>query len=370
MEVNNFINKYYNEFGVRCPFKCTDMISDEQKLRNNFSSRLELDIPLLCKFFETKIDNLIIDENKVFTDTEIEQLKQADHYWDIPKINFIYTIRTVIIKTCRYYIFAEAIPYNSLYILDWLNDVKSWDNPRMYNLATNMNEANSRPKQTCHVFNHSARLGNLKMMKRLYYHGFKFDEETFVEAAKYGDLDNMKWLKEQGCKYGYYAFSGAAKNGNLTNMKWLKEIDCPYNVQTFIDAVENGNIENMEWLLSINVPLHEDVFSTAAEKGDLTILKWLKRHSCPWDYQTIIEASRNGSIENIKWLLDNGCPYDGHILKYIKNLRVLEWLSNNGYVMGVINSDERNTQWLTENGCPPNILKILNIVLQRNDYLG
>lgn len=369
MKVNNFINKYYNEFGDRCPFKCTDMVSDEQKLRKEFSSKLKGDIPLLCRFFNSKIDDLMSAENK-FTDNEIEQLKLLDHFWDIPKINFIYTIQSTKIKYEN--IFLKAIDYNSIYVLEWINNIHSWRKSNIiYYKAETMsylpfNYASN--KYNTSIFTYAADQGKLPIMKWLLENKFQWDEDTFSAAAENGNLSNMKWLLEHKCPINEFTFAFAAKNGNLENMKWLFENKCPFNEYTMIDAIKNGNMENLNWLLEKGCPLHVDVFSEAALVGDLKILKWLKEHNCPWDSHVLIDAAHNGNIENIKWLLDNDCPWHSYNVQKIKNLRVIEWLNNNGYIKKDIVTDDRNIQWLLENGCSPKVVKILNIVLQRNEY--
>lgn len=369
MEVNKFITKYYNEFGDKCPFLRTDMVSDEKELVKEFEPKLKLDIPFLNKFFNTKIDDLISTENKVFTEEEIEQLKYADHYWDIPKINFIYTVQAKKIDYNN--LFLKAIEYNSLHILKWLNNIESWSNSNIlvyeaktmnylpYGYATNY--CNTQ------IFTHAAKKGNLPIMKWLLENNFRWDEDTFSAAVENGNLEILKWLRKNNCPWSEFVFAEAATKGDLVIMEWLYENKCPMNEYTMINAVKYGNIEHLDWLLERKGPLHVDLFSTAAETGNLEILKWLKKNDCPWDLLTFQYAAKNGNIENIKWLLDNDCPYSlNYIYQKVKNLRVLEWLNNNGYIEG-INIDGQNTQWLLENGCPEKVVKILNIILQRNE---
>lgn len=114
-----FIEKYYNEFGKKCPFKCTDMGLDEKELVDQFESKLKGDIKLLEKFFKASVDE-VLKEN-YFTSTEIERLKYLDHYWDIPKINFIYTNE---FELSISNIYSCAVRYGNLRILKWLKKDK------------------------------------------------------------------------------------------------------------------------------------------------------------------------------------------------------------------------------------------------------
>lgn len=91
MEFDLFIKKYYDEFGPMCPFKKKDFISDEKQLLEQFKPQLIGDIELLTRFFIIDIPYLHDNLETLFTIEEIKRLKYLDKYWDIPRMDIIFT---------------------------------------------------------------------------------------------------------------------------------------------------------------------------------------------------------------------------------------------------------------------------------------
>lgn len=121
--MTSFIEKYYDEFGKQCPFKLTKMGIDEKELITQFEPRLKEDVRLLEKFFQATVGELLKETH--FTSTEIERLVYLDHYWDLPKINFIHTNQY---KLTKYNIFSHAVRNGNLHVMKWLKTCNCpWD---------------------------------------------------------------------------------------------------------------------------------------------------------------------------------------------------------------------------------------------------
>lgn len=227
-ENKNFIEKYYNEFGVNCPFKRTGMVSDRKELVKEFEPKLEPDFALLEKFFEATIEQLL--QKDYFTTDEINKLEDLNLYWDIPKIYFFILYRE---EFTEYSIMEYAAKHGCLYVVKWLKDSGcKWDE---YTLAA------------------AAECGNLETMEWLHQNGCPSYPDTFTAAAGYGSLKNMKWLLENKFEWEPETFTAAVANGNLENMKWLKKHGCPWEKETCMAAMRKGDITNIKWLLDNNI---------------------------------------------------------------------------------------------------------------------
>lgn len=280
-----FITEYYIEFGAKCPFKNTGMMLNKDELEKQYEPIIQKDIPLLTTFFKANIRELM--EEEIFTPQEIEQLKYLDHYWDIPKINFMYTCQ---FKIERYTLFQTAIKYGDLRILGWLKKNK-----------------------------------------------IPFHHKTIETAIVHGDLEIMEWLKDNDCPYSFWRNSNtykvAIENGKLDMVLWLQKNGYKYYLHwsLYKDALETESLDIMKWLLANKCPLQYKVFEKAVEIGNLTIMKWLLDNKCHWS-SNVMDVSPL-ILKNIKWLKSKGVPLSRVVLmKAVENnnLEIIYWCIENG----------------------------------------
>lgn len=196
----------------------------------------------------------------------------------------------------------------------------------------------------------AAKIGNLSIMKWLFYKGCEFDY-ALLRATDNGNIDNITWLLANGCPRMDGCFSGPAKKGNLELMKWLYENDFKPDSGSFSCAAEKGIRENMIWLYQIGCPFDEHAIISiigffgqenltdseldnikwfldngcstglacsqlAATRGDLRLLQLLKDHKCRFNTITFQNAIKSNNIQTVLWLHKNKCPHKKNVITH------------------------------------------------------
>lgn len=346
--IENFIEKYYDEFGDKCPFKYNKMGCDAKELEKEYGPKIKDDISLLEKFFKATVDELL--NGTVFTPKEIEKLKYADHYWDIPKINFMYTTQESSLTSKN--VIEAAVKYGNLRLMKWVENKK-------YSIKH-------------HTFCYALEKNNIEILKwyKMLYDSCYDDLTTdhyyntislAIEAKC--SIDIILWLLKNKFPLSSLTLEVAVRNSNLAIINLLLAYNCPLSSYIFECAAGKGDLKIMELLLNHKCPWDEDTFSKAAEEGHLSVMKWLHEKGCPWDEDTFSKAASHGNLYIMKWLYENKCPWDEYTFEaaaWNSNLNNMKWLHEKGCPWGTSTfeaaattyNSEINTKWLLENKCP------------------
>lgn len=120
------------------------------------------------------------------------------------------------------------------------------------------------------IFACIVKVGNMDVLKRMYYESLKLDPEYHTESVSLCCV--------------------VAEIGNLKMLKWLIKKGCCIDEWTSMSAAENGQLE---------------------------ILKYLRRKNCVWDESTTYLALREGHFKLFEWARKHGCPFDNESLSQL-----------------------------------------------------
>ena len=119
---------------------------------------------------------------------------------------------------------------------------------------------------------------NIKLIKYLFNHKYKVNNNVSKYAARYGNLDIYKFIIGRLCiKISNELCNVAAKYGHLELLKWSSQHISQFRLNTWICF-------------------------NAAENGHLEILKWARENGCEWNCYTCAYAALNGHLEVLKWV--------------------------------------------------------------------
>ena len=239
-------------------------------------------------------------------------------------------------------------------------------------------ENNKDPHVTEDVISHAAYIGNLSMLKKVYYLNPIRSGEFVISAIGKDNLDCVKFLLEMGCGAVYtdnldnevvyskfllemgcgavytdnldnevvYALNTAARLGSeqcfnyFLNLKSKYEYDksrlckdgaesgkinilksCIEIVNDLDDKIceyasKSGNLECLQYLHENNFPWTEETCNMAARMGNVECLKYAHENGCPWSDETTRLCATNDNYECLKYAIENGCPYDDKLARY------------------------------------------------------
>ena len=239
-------------------------------------------------------------------------------------------------------------------------------------------ENNKDPHITEDVISQAAYIGNLSVLKKVYYLNPVRSGEFVISAIGKDNLDCVKFLLEMGCGAVYadnldnevvyskfllemdcgsvyadnldnevvYALNTAARLGSeqcfyyFLNLKSQYEYDksrlckdgaesgkinilksCIEIVNDLDDKIceyasKSGNLECLQYLHENNFPWTEDTCNMAARMGNVECLKYAHENGCPWSDETTRLCATNDNYVCLKYAIENGCPYDDKLARY------------------------------------------------------
>lgn len=273
-----------------------------------------------------------------------------------------------------------------------------------------------RPK--LQVFQEAARIGDLKVMRWLRFHGYPWDEVVFETAVATGQMDVIEWLFEEKCPRDHYSVTAAVRGKNFPLVQWLCHKKCEiahhavflavqgddldmtrYLIQemggpcrSFLAtcAARNGNIDMFEFFRARN---DQDwavfkTFNNAILSGKIAMVNHLRTLDCPQHEMEAIECSIRGSsmvmFHHVHSLFPQNKTVDiFHYAALHKNLSVMEWCRDVNHATFALRpffcthacrtGDLHMLKWLKDHGCPWAKQRCLKIAKDRypsiSDYI-
>lgn len=383
-----FVKEYYNEFGENCPFKRANMGIDKKELEDQYELEIKKDIPLLTRFFKVSIREQM--EYEPFTPQEIEKLKYLDHYYDIPKINFMYTSGH---SMTRYNLYSTAIKYGNITILEWLKENNIPFDKEAYCIATEHRDLETVKwlYENDYEWNHNVlftaiNCGKVDIADWLFEVDYPYQHLGCILidlAAHRGDIKTVKWLIRRKCDWSSTPFNGAIKKGDLNmmkvlkesnlplcnsvmglsppileNIKWLKSQGFPFFPAVMDKAIKAKNIELIDYLLDNGLEWKSSFFSTAVGTDDMSMVEYLHNKGCSFDSDSFLCAVECGNIRIMEWLHERKCSTNDEaysIAAENNDLEVMSWLLKNKYTYNIYTiiphakRNKRMQKWIKEN---------------------
>jgi len=256
---------------------------------------------------------------------------------------------------------------------------------------------------------------NIKMVKYLHGHEYKFTEQDLIAAAAQTDVAILKYVMGNMINPNIHAaYLSATKAGSLANFKLLHNDStfnytamstCNLNFIKYIcekfgkwpaeydkeyihNIVSKGYLDTLKYAIQIGCKLDADAIITAIKHREYDIMVYLFDNNCPVPDATIIgtyaisnaamDSSSNvnqkkillyligvNQIKNVlcqcaidmhqffvlKFLRKNNCPWDINSCKTISNV-LISICNNHFYSASDKTNCENISRWMTDYNCP------------------
>ncbi|KDO34055.1 hypothetical protein SPRG_01329 [Saprolegnia parasitica CBS 223.65] len=191
---------------------------------------------------------------------------------------------------CRPHLFAYAVSYGNVAILNWLK-------PK--------SEAKVRIAYF-HVVRDAAAVSHLELLQFLLNLGFEMGP-AWRHASKYGQLHVVQFLHEKArAACGPEDLDSAAEKGHLNVIRFFHEHDYDgFDKNTIALAVASGNLDLVQFLLAHRKEsTPSKAMLAAADKDQLDILRWLcgQPRASRYLEATLQQATTSASRQCIEYL--------------------------------------------------------------------
>jgi hypothetical protein len=104
-------------------------------------------------------------------------------------------------------------------------------------------------------------------------------------AARYGYRSILRYLKKQKRITGLSRLGEfAALSGDVKTLVLVLTFGCELSRIPMYFAVRSGSIELIQYLRSMNHPWHSLCCEAAIDIKNLKLLEWLRENGCPWGF--------------------------------------------------------------------------------------
>lgn len=124
----------------------------------------------------------------------------------------------------------------------------------------------------------AGRVGWLDGLKWLRSHGFPWDQGTW--SAQNGHIDVYKWAHHNGCPGNHEgSVHHTAKEGQIEMLKLMLQDGCYFDENVCAHAAALGQLPTLQWLRANNAPWNARTITWARDRGHLDVVRWARENT-------------------------------------------------------------------------------------------
>lgn len=173
---------------------------------------------------------------------------------------------------------------------------------------------------------------HVEMVKFLHTIGHELTENLCFNAAKVGNIEILEYCVENGCRLTESIIFSAAIMDKFDCVIWLLEHNCPPgNIQ--YGPAYHGRVDILELLISKGHTIDPNISISAAHGDASNVIVWLLEKGYNIDKERTFRKALIWHSINVLDALQSNYRYPATSFNEIASIKVLNWLSDNGYTI-------------------------------------